>query len=211
MYRKGSLMKYLLLPFLTITNLAYADYCDDYYNNYKSDWDKKNLLHHCQQANKGDPESQFSLASWLKTDAKKPNEAYKWLIASAKSGCGKSQLGVGYLLFSGDGVEQDLSEAYKYFSLAASSGIPLAQYLQGYMLFYGYGINKDLNRGMNLIKNSAMQVTSQAYSQLGYIYQEGIGVERNLGISGQYFIQANVADALNSLKGNKFDCDIYKN
>ncbi len=57
----------------------------------------------------------------------------------------------------------------------------------------------------------AKQVTSQAYSRLGYIYQEGIGVERNLGISGQYFIQANVTDALNSLKGNKFDCDIYKN
>lgn len=57
----------------------------------------------------------------------------------------------------------------------------------------------------------AKQVTSQAYSRLGYIYQEGIGVKRNLGISGQYFIQANVANTLNSLKGNKFDCDIYKN
>ncbi|SUC43210.1 Integrase core domain [Providencia stuartii] len=54
----------------------------------------------------------------------------------------------------------------------------------------------------------AKQVTSQAYSRLGYIYQEGIGVKRNLGISGQYFIQANVANTLNSLKGNKFDCDI---
>lgn len=57
----------------------------------------------------------------------------------------------------------------------------------------------------------AKQVTSQAYSRLGYIYQGGIGVKRNLGISGQYFIQANVANTLNSLKGNKFDCDIYKN
>lgn len=46
----------------------------------------------------------------------------------------------------------------------------------------------------------AKQVTSQAYSRLGYIYQEGIGVKRNLGISGQYFIQANVANTLNSLK-----------
>lgn len=54
----------------------------------------------------------------------------------------------------------------------------------------------------------AKQVTSQAYSRLGYIYQGGIGVKRNLGISGQYFIQANVANTLNSLKGNKFDCDI---
>ncbi len=54
----------------------------------------------------------------------------------------------------------------------------------------------------------AKQVTSQAYSRLGYIYQEGIGVKRNLGISGQYFIQANVTNTLNSLKGNKFDCDI---
>ncbi|ENY6785873.1 tetratricopeptide repeat protein [Providencia rettgeri] len=203
-------MKYLLLPLLIICNYSHADYCSENYNKYRSDWDKNNLLHHCQQASNGDPESQFALASWFKTDGKNPSETFKWLTASSNSGCGKAKLGIGFLFFTGDGVGKDLSEAYQNFVTASSSGIPLAQYFQGYMLYYGYGVNKDVVKGMELIKSAAIQGTSEAYSHLGYIYGEGYDVELDLGISGGYYIQASVANALTLIRGNKFDCDIYK-
>ncbi|MBQ0326658.1 sel1 repeat family protein [Providencia rettgeri] len=203
-------MKYLLLSLLIICNFSYADYCSESYNKYGSDWDKNNLLHHCKQASNGDPESQFALASWFKTEGKNPTETFRWLIASSNSGCGKAKLGIGFLLFKGDGVGKDLGEAYKHFVIASSSGIPLAQYFQGYMLYYGYGVNKDVDKGMELIKSSAAQGTSAAYSHLGYIYEKGDGVERNPGISRGYYILASVAEALTLIRGNKFDCDIYK-
>ncbi len=64
----------------------------------------------------------------------------------AMQGDAKSQASLGFLYYSGKGVQRDDEKSLLWFSRAAEAGQPTAQFFLGLQYFYGRGVRRDLAR-----------------------------------------------------------------
>ena len=64
----------------------------------------------------------------------------------AQRGDAKAQASLGFLYYSGKGVQRDDRQSLFWFSRAAEAGQPTAQFFLGLQYFYGRGVQRDLAR-----------------------------------------------------------------
>jgi len=64
----------------------------------------------------------------------------------AQRGDPKSQASLGFLYYSGKGVQRDDQQSLLWFSRAAEAGQPTAQFFLGVQYFFGRGVRRDLAR-----------------------------------------------------------------
>jgi len=64
----------------------------------------------------------------------------------ALRGDARSQASLGFLYYSGKGVQRDDQKSLLWFSRAAEAGQPTAQFFLGLQYFYGRGVRRDLAR-----------------------------------------------------------------
>ena len=62
---------------------------------------------------------------------------------AAEQGSAVAQHNIGYLYFSGEGLDQDYAEAFYWFKLAAEQGYPPAAGNLGQMYYDGLGVEVD--------------------------------------------------------------------
>lgn len=70
-------------------------------------------------------------------------EAFAIWSPSARGGDAKSQASLGFLYYTGKGVQRDNRQSLTWFRLAAEAGQPTAQYYLGVQYFYGLGTDRD--------------------------------------------------------------------
>ena len=79
-------------------------------------------------ADKGEPQAQFSLAQLILLKAREGEgpetveDAYRWFMASAKSGLAQAQFSVAAALWKGEGIKEDEKEALEWMKKAAKQG-----------------------------------------------------------------------------------------
>ena len=69
-----------------------------------------------------------------------PEEIFEWYLKAACEGDIEAQFFVGYLYYTGDGVEQSYTEAYRWFCEAAMNGNPDAKVFKELMQQNGEGM-----------------------------------------------------------------------
>jgi TPR repeat protein len=70
--------------------------------------------------------------------------AYANWSPMALRGDAKSQASLGFLYYSGKGVQRDDQKSLHWFNRAAEAGQPTAQFFLGLHYFYGRGVRRDL-------------------------------------------------------------------
>jgi TPR repeat protein len=73
-------------------------------------------------------------------------QAYADWWPLARSGDAKAQASLGFLYYSGKGVQRDDQQSLLWFRRAAEAGQPTAQFFLGLQYFYGKGVPRDLAR-----------------------------------------------------------------
>ena len=113
-----------------------------------------------------------------------------------------AQYRLGYMYYSGKGVDEDFVTAKHMFNLAAEQGNENAQYWLGYMYYSGEGAVQDYVTAEHMFDLAAKQGHAKAQYMLGYMYYYGEGVDQDYDV-GEYMFtlaadQGNT-DALNEL------------
>jgi len=131
-------------------------------------------------AEKGDADSQFILYG-LYHEGKDPvekddNEALKWLIKSANSGCSEAEAVLGINIFLGqNGAQKNIAEGIKWIQKAADHGNNNAQYHLGEYYF----ADRQYKKAIPLLREAAEGGNIAAMEKLYNCYREGIGVKEN--------------------------------
>jgi TPR repeat protein len=71
-------------------------------------------------------------------------QAYAIWWRLAKDGDAKAQASLGFMYYSGKGVQRDDEQSLYWFRRAAEAGQPTAQFFLGMQYFYGRGVPRDL-------------------------------------------------------------------
>jgi len=99
------------------------------------------------------------------------------LSAEAKAGNPESQLQLGLMYFTADGVNKDVTRGLKWLTAAASSGLSPAQNAVGSILRNGIGAQMDKEQAVRWFKEAAKQGDVEAQYNLGEVYEEADGVD----------------------------------
>lgn len=132
------------------------------------------------EAEKGDANSQLIVYT-LYHEGKDPvvkddNEALKWLIKSANSGCPEAEAILGINIFLGkNGVQKNIAEGIKWIQKAADHGNNDAQYHLGEYYF----ADRQYKKAIPLLREAAEGGNIAAMEKLYNCYREGIGVKEN--------------------------------
>ncbi|MBP9753328.1 MAG: sel1 repeat family protein [Proteobacteria bacterium] len=92
-----------------------------------------------------------------------------------------------FILYQGQGIEQNLTEAFKYFELAADQGHKEAQFNCGMMLYYEEGIKQNLSKAFKYFKLAADEGHREAQYYSAVMLTLGHGIEKNLTEAFKYF------------------------
>ncbi|MGY0552130.1 SH3 domain-containing protein [Vreelandella sp. 2A-K22] len=135
-----------------------------------------------QSAEKGDPRSQFRLATMYEAGEGVPrdeSQAKKWLSLSADLGYLPSQLRLAELHLQGISGSPDPSAAARWYRRAADQGDPDAQFRLGIFYLEGYGVEQDDEQAARWLIAAAQQGITSAQNNLGGLYENGRGVEQD--------------------------------
>ncbi len=114
----------------------------------------------------------------------------------AEQGEAESQLALGLMYSTGEGVPQDDQEAVRWFRQAAGQGIGEAQYILGSMYLQGLGVVQDYGEAAQWYRRAAEQGNAAAQYNLGEMYALGRGVPHN-------YIQGYMWNSLAAAQGLK--------
>jgi hypothetical protein len=89
------------------------------------------------------------------------------VLKSAQQGDPNSQVSLGLMYGTGDGVTQDYKEALKWLTKAAEQGIAAAQFNVGLIYTNGYGVPQDYREAIKWFRKSAEQGYAEAQNSLG--------------------------------------------
>lgn len=123
----------------------------------------------CLAAEQGLEQSWLLLGILLKERPEGKAEAAKWLRLAAEQGDADAQIGLGGMLFDGDGVPADKPEAAKLFRAAAEQGNATAQYNLAVMLLDGDGVPADEAEAAKWARLAAEQGEEKAAELLAEI------------------------------------------
>ncbi len=107
------------------------------------------------------------------------SEAVKWYTLSAEAGHPRAQTDLGFLYYSGDGVERDFFKAHQLFRKAAARGSPRAQYGLGLQYEKGSGVEQSYVSAAVWYELAANKGFAPAQLMLGLLYQRGLGVDKD--------------------------------
>ena len=111
-------------------------------------------------------------SAWNMVEVRAESEAeLKELIQQAVAGDPDAQFNLGYLYYTGQGVDRDLEEAFKWYSRAAEQGDKLAQYFLGDRYYYGRTVPVDFPEAFKWYSRSAEQGYDLAQSRLADMYE----------------------------------------
>ncbi|WP_028114982.1 AAA domain-containing protein [Ferrimonas kyonanensis] len=159
-----------------------------------------------QNADRGDPEAQFSLGMHYGSadEVEQDDElAVSWYRKAAELGHGGAQANLAQCYMIGRGVDKDEPQAAIWFLKAAEQGDPLAQYALGYLYKAGRGVAQDDRQAVNWYRKSAEQGNASAQANLGMMYQSGRGVNQDQELAISWYRKAAIqahSQAINRLE-----------
>ena len=130
------------------------------------------------------------------------------LIAQANRGSAKAQNKLGWMFFSGRGVEQDYAKAVECYSEAAEQGKATSQYNLGNMYYKGRGVELNYTKAFKWFKKAAAHIDqvvrlnmregpiydrpefAPAQYNLGVMYAKDQGVRQNYKKAINYYQKA---------------------
>jgi TPR repeat protein len=98
----------------------------------------------------------------------------------AAAGDVKSQVQLGLVFLTGDGVRKDDAEAVKWLRKAADQDNPVAERYLAEMYFKGRGVPADNAAAAKWLRLAAEQGDAQSEHNLAVLYTQGLGVPRNV-------------------------------
>lgn len=121
--------------------------------------------------------------------------------AKAESGDAFSQLYLGLMYQSGEGVTQDYEQAVYWYSKSAEQGYAYAQFNLALMYDDGTGVTQDYKKAFYWYSKSVEQgYSSEAQNYLGEMYRDGRGVTQNYVQALKWFNIAFVDEDLRFAK-----------
>jgi len=121
--------------------------------------------------------------------------------AKAESGDAFSQLYLGLMYQSGEGVTQDYEQAVYWYSKSAEQGDGNAQFNLALLYESGEGVKRDYEQAVYWYSKSAEQgYSSEAQNYLGEMYRDGRGVTQNYVQAHKWFNIAFVDEDLRLAK-----------
>jgi TPR repeat protein len=132
------------------------------------------------------------LLSWdvLPVQAESEQATLAELVQHAEAGDRDAQISLGYLYYTGTGVDRDEQQAFYWYLMAAEQGDALAQYFLGDRYYYGRGVSVDYQEASKWYRKAAEQGYDLAQSRLGDMYDLGLGVSQDLREAFNYYIKA---------------------
>ena len=114
---------------------------------------------------------------------KDANRLYKEIISeildAAARNSTEAQNMLGYMFYTGTGVEQNQKEAVSWYRKATEQHDAVGQASLGYMFATGAGVGKDEKEAVKWYRKAAEQNLAMAQRSLGWMYATGHGVEKD--------------------------------
>ncbi|MHB9148020.1 MAG: SEL1-like repeat protein [Candidatus Amoebophilus sp.] len=104
-------------------------------------------------------------------------ELKEYVEGHTKDGDALTQIILGYMYETGQGVEQDDKEAVEWYRKAAEQHHPIAQNHLGDMFYAGEGVRFNYQEATKWYRAAAEQGYALAQANLGYMYRKGFGVQ----------------------------------
>ena len=120
------------------------------------------------------------------------SKAIELLKKSAEQGYAKAQNHLGFMYYSGQGVNQDNSKALEWFKKAAEQGLTAAQNNLGATYENDLGVNQDYSKALEWYNKAAEQGDTTAQNNLGLMYKKGRGVNQDFSKAVEWFKKAAV-------------------
>ncbi|VAW93712.1 hypothetical protein MNBD_GAMMA21-3057 [hydrothermal vent metagenome] len=114
-------------------------------------------------------------------------ESFEKYFLLAEEGHESCQSFVGWMYFSGEGVQRDLNKAKYWYEKAAKSGDSESLFYLGKIDY----INEDYQEAFEKFSKSALNSYSPAIYRLGRLYQLGYGVSKNDKKAFDFFLKAS--------------------
>ncbi len=121
-----------------------------------------------------------SIAARPSGQASPGQEAIADLKQMAYAGDVTSQVRLGVIYLTGDGVTKDDAEALKWLRMAADQDNALAERYLAEMYFKGRGVPADNMQAAKWLRMAAEQGDAESEHNLAVLYSQGLGVPRNL-------------------------------
>lgn len=146
---------------------------------------------------------------------KEYTQAMQFFLKAAEKGSAVAMRRIGYLYYTGMGVELDYGQAEKWFLKGAEKGDAKSQYNIGNMYANGDGRERDYQQALKWFLKAAENGEAGAENRIGSFYYFGLGVDQNYGKSMEWYLKAahkgnaqamrNVADQFHDGEGVKQD------
>lgn len=175
-------MRYSLLPFLLLSQVAFAD-LEGGITAYNSGDHEVAHKEFAAAAKAGDPHGMHLLASLYYQGHGVDKDiaiAVKGFKAAAAKGWGASMYNLALMYHKGDGVEVDMEQAVSYYTDAGKQGHLEAAFSLGQLYRKGDGVEVTPKRALAYYKFAAMRAHIPAMNEYGLMFVQGIGVEKDL-------------------------------
>ena len=117
-----------------------------------------------------------AFAQQTRDDVASPEHRIKKLKQGADSGDAKSQVELGIVYATGDGLPADEAEAVRWFRKAADQGDAAGEYYLGETYAMGRGVPVDYAEALKWLRKAADQGESHAQYNLAAMFTQGLGV-----------------------------------
>ena len=107
------------------------------------------------------------------------SSAFPLYLRAAAEGHVFSMSRVGFMYYSGEGVEQDYAQAARWYQQSAEGGDAGAMTFLGVLYELGRGVEQDYEAAVGWYRQAAEGGSAGAKGSLGSMYQFGQGVEQN--------------------------------
>lgn len=121
-------------------------------------------------------------------------KAAYWYEKAAQQGDLESQLILGVMYFTGEGVDTDFVKAAQWFERAAAQGDDQGYFYLGRMYRNGYGMERNIKKALYWLEKAAERENGEAQNELGDMYRSGDGVERDSEEALYWFEEAINSD-----------------
>lgn len=155
-----------------------------------------------EKAGRGDAGAQLELAILFRDGGegvkRDPAEAMRWAHAAADQGHAGAQDFVGWMYFTGSGVERNATLAAAYFQSAAEESAQAAWNL-GQCLFAAQGVEQDVGKALAMWEKAAGMGHGRAASTAAMMWLSGEGVKPDAAKARQLAERAAALDDPNGL------------
>ncbi|MEM9632759.1 MAG: tetratricopeptide repeat protein [Pseudomonadota bacterium] len=138
---------------------------------------RNHVIHLYQQAEDGDPQSQFELAMALAEGScveQDPEEALHWLTRAADTRHASASYHLAEIIMHHDTGSEGNARALNYFTMAAEQGHVMAQHRLGVLRLWNASSEEDRHHGLYWLGAAASSGHGFSAASLGMIYGKGM-------------------------------------